>query len=163
MVGRVWPQHNVHIGVAFPQLVHGRFFHRHAATQRNQHPGPLLFQVFQRANVAKNALLGMFAYGAGVKNNQIGLLWRAHQGIAQILQGAFQALAVANILLAAKIAHKSGRNIAIMCRNNLFCVLVSLVLQTVHIATMSPSAGQNTPSTVPKFPSAQPHISTGLF
>lgn len=81
----------------------------HAAADADDQAGILLFELFQRADVAENALLGMFTHRTGVEQNQIGIFQRVAQAEAHILQHAADFLAVVDILLAAIAAHISQR------------------------------------------------------
>ena len=84
----------------------------HAAANADDEARVLLFQLFQRTYVAENTLLGMFAHGAGVEKDEVGVLNVIAQAKADILQNALDLLAVIDVLLAAVAAHiGQGRRI----------------------------------------------------
>ena len=81
----------------------------HTAADADNQTGIFLFELFQRADVAKDTLLGMFPHRTGVEQNQIGIFQRVAQAEAHILQHTADFLAVIDILLAAIAAHIGQR------------------------------------------------------
>ena len=60
----------------------------HAAADADDEFGIFFLELLERADVAEHALLGMFAHGAGVEQDEVGLLERIGQAEADILQNA---------------------------------------------------------------------------
>ena len=74
----------------------------------------MLFQLFQRAHVAEHPLLGVLAHGAGVEQNQVGLLDAVADAEAHVLQNALELFAVVDVLLAAVAVHVGhGRGVVV--------------------------------------------------
>ena len=111
-VDAVHAEDQVDVGVALAQLLHDVGLLGHAAANADDEARVLLFQLFQRTYVAENTLLGMFAHGAGVEKDEVGMLNVIAQAKADILQNALDLLAVIDVLLAAVAAHiGQGRRI----------------------------------------------------
>ena len=111
-VDAVHTEHEVYIRVALAQLFHNVGLLGHAAADADDQTRILLFQLFQRAYIAENALLGMFAHGAGVEKDEVGVFNVIAQAETDILQNALDLLAIVDILLAAVAAHiGQGRRI----------------------------------------------------
>ena len=97
---------------------------RHTATDADHQAGVLLLELFQCAHVAENALLGVFAYSAGVKQNQVGVFNSIAQTVADILQNTADFFAVVDVLLAAVAAHIRQRRRFVVGSQRLGGVLV---------------------------------------
>ena len=63
----------------------------------------------QGTYVAEHTLLGMLTHGAGVEEDQVGVLRLVAQAVANIHQHTLDALAVVDVLLAAVAVHKGQR------------------------------------------------------
>ena len=108
-VDAVHAEHQIHIGVALAQLFHNVFLVGHAAAQSDDEAGLFFLKALQRAHVAEHPLLGVLTHGAGVEQNQVGVLGLIAQAVADIYQHALDALAVVDVLLAAVAMHKGQR------------------------------------------------------
>ena len=108
-VDAVHAEHQIHIGVALAQLFHNVFLVGHAAAQSDDEAGLFFLKALQRAHVAEHPLLGVLTHGAGVEQDQVGILGLIAQAVADIHQHAFNALAVVDVLLTAVAVHKGQR------------------------------------------------------
>ena len=79
----------------------------------------LFLQLFQRADIAENALLGVLTHGAGVEQDEVGVFDIVAQAVADILQNALDLLAVVDVLLAAVAAYIRQRRCLIERRQRL--------------------------------------------
>ena len=104
-VDAVHAEHEVHIGVALAQLFHHMLLVGHASAQA----GLFLLEALEGAHIAEHPLLGMLAHGAGVEEDQVGVLRLVAQTVANIHQHTLDALAVVDVLLAAIAVHKGQR------------------------------------------------------
>ena len=77
----------------------------HAAADTDHQARVLLLELFQRADIAENALLGVLTHGAGVEQDEVGVFDIVAQAVADILQNALDLLAVVDVLLAAVAAY----------------------------------------------------------
>ena len=118
-VDAVHAEHQIHIGVALAQLFHNVFLVGHAAAQSDDEAGLFFLKALQRAHVAEHPLLGVLTHGAGVEQDQVGILGLIAQAVADIHQHAFNALAVVDVLLAAVAAHIRQRRCLIERRQRL--------------------------------------------
>ena len=108
-VDAVDAEHEVDVRVALAQLFHDVGLLRHAAADADDQARVLFFEFFQRADVAEDALLGMFAHRAGVEQDEVGVLQRIADAEADVLQDAADLFAVVDVLLAAVAAHVGQR------------------------------------------------------
>ena len=84
----------------------------HAAADADHQAGVLLFELFQRTDIAEHPLLGVLTHGTGVEQDEVGVLDIVTQAVADILQNALDFLSVVDVLLAAVAAHiGQGRRI----------------------------------------------------
>ena len=72
-------------------------------------PGFFLLEALEGAHIAEHPLLGMLTHGAGVEEDQVGVLRLVAQTVADIHQHTLDALAVVDVLLAAVAVHKGQR------------------------------------------------------
>ena len=72
-------------------------------------PGFFFLEPLQRAHVAEHPLLGVLPHGAGVEQNQVGILRLIAQAVADIYQHTLDALAIVDVLLTAVAVHKGQR------------------------------------------------------
>ena len=91
----------------------------HAAADADHQTRVLLLELFQRADIAENALLGVLTHGAGVEQDEVGVFDIVAQTVADILQNALDLLAVVDVLLAAVAAHIRQRRCLIERRQHL--------------------------------------------
>ena len=77
----------------------------HAAADADHQAGVLLFELFQRTDIAEHPLLGVLTHGTGVEQDEVGVLDIVTQAVADILQNALDFLSVVDVLLAAVAAH----------------------------------------------------------
>ena len=91
----------------------------HAAADTDHQARVLLLELFQRADIAENALLGVLTHGAGVEQDQVGVLRLVAQTVANIHQHTLDALAVVDVLLAAVAAYIRQRRCLIERRQRL--------------------------------------------
>ena len=108
-VDAVHAEDEVHIRIALAQLFHHMLLIGHAAAQADHQAGLFLLQALERAHIAENALLGVLADGAGVKEDEVGVFGLVAQAVADIHQHTLDALAVVDVLLAAVAVHKGQR------------------------------------------------------
>ena len=108
-IDAVHAKHQIHIGVTLAQLFHNVLLVSHAAAQADDETGLFFLEPLQRAHVAEHPLLGVLAHGAGVEQDQVGVLGLIAQAVADIHQHAFDALAVVDVLLTAVAVHKGQR------------------------------------------------------
>jgi len=108
-VNAVYAKHQIHIRIAFPQLVHNMLLVCHAAAQADDQPRLFLLQGFQRAHIAKHTLFGVLAHRTGVEQDQIGILRFITQTVTDVHQNTLDPLAVIYILLAAVAVHERKR------------------------------------------------------
>ena len=95
----------------------------HAAADADHQARVLLLELFQCADIAENALLGVLTHGAGVEQDEVGVFDIVAQAVADILQNALDLLAVVDVLLAAVAAHIRQRRRLIERRQRLGGVL----------------------------------------
>ena len=67
------------------------------------------FNIFKRADIPENPVLGVLAYSAGIKQNKIGVLRGIGKVKTRTAEHSLDFFAVGNILLAAVGANKSQR------------------------------------------------------
>ena len=123
-VDAVHAEHQINIWVALTQLFDNMGLLRHTAADADHQAGVLLLELFQCAHVAENALLGVFAHGAGVEQNQVGVLDVITQTVADILQNTADLFTVVDVLLAAVAAHIRQRRRFVVGSQRLGGVLV---------------------------------------
>ncbi len=105
------PQHlgakdQVHMAVGFLHLLGHVGLLGHAAAQADELAGVAPLHMHQGPHVAQHPLLGVLPDGAGVDDDDIGLLLVLGKAIAHLLQIAPDALRVGLVLLAAVGVHK---------------------------------------------------------
>ena len=98
-------KNEIDIGVAALEAVGDMLLLGHAAAQSDDKVAAALLFPLQAADVAENAVLGVFAHGTGVENGHIGTVGIIDNGKAAVGQNALDALAVIDVLLAAVGAH----------------------------------------------------------
>ena len=81
----------------------------HAAAQADDEAGLFFLKALQRAHVAEHPLLGVLTHGAGVEQDQVGILGLIAQAVADIHQHALDALAIVDVLLTAIAVYKGQR------------------------------------------------------
>ena len=108
-VDAVHAKDEVNIGVALAQLFDDMLLVRHAAAQTDHQAGLFLLQALERADVAEDALLGVFTHGAGVEEDQVGIFGLIAEAVADIDEDALDALAIVDVLLAAVAVDESQR------------------------------------------------------
>ena len=81
----------------------------HTAAQRDQNLRMLPLEIFQRADIAEHPVLRMLADGAGVEQNEVGVIGRIRKGKARFCQHTLDFFAVGDILLTAVGADKRKR------------------------------------------------------
>ena len=81
----------------------------HTAAQADDQAGLFFLKALQRAHVAEHPLLGVLTHGAGIEQDQVGILRLIAQAVTDIYQHAFNALAVVDVLLTAVAVHKGQR------------------------------------------------------
>ena len=118
-VNAVHAKDKVHIGVALAQLFDDVLLLGHAAADTDHQARVLLLELFQRADIAENALLGVLTHGAGVEQDEVGVFDIVTQAVADILQNALDLLAVVDVLLAAVAAYIRQRRCLIERRQRL--------------------------------------------
>ena len=118
-VNAVHAKDKVHIGVALAQLFDDVLLLGHAAADADHQTRVLLLELFQRADIAENALFGVLTHGAGVEQDEVGVFDIVAQAVADILQNALDLLAVVDVLLAAVAAHIRQRRCLIERRQRL--------------------------------------------
>ena len=84
-VNAVHAKDKVHIGVALAQLFDDVLLLGHAAADADHQTRVLLLELFQRTDIAENALLGVLTHGAGVKQDEVGVFDIVAQAVADIL------------------------------------------------------------------------------
>ena len=89
-------------------LRHALLLH-HAAADGNEHRGIAALDVFQRADVAVDAVLGVLPDCAGVEEDEIRFVFIVGKGKAHFSEHALDFFAVRHVLLAAVGAHKGLR------------------------------------------------------
>ena len=71
-----------------------------------------LLEALQRTHIAENALLGVLADGAGVEEDEVGVLGFITQAIADVYENTLDPFTVVDVLLAAIAVHeRQGRSI----------------------------------------------------
>ena len=108
-VDAVHTEDQIHIGVALAQLFHDVLLVGHAAAQADHQTGLFLLETLQRTHVAEHTLLGVFADGAGVEKDQIGVFGLVAQAVADVHQHTLDPLAVVDVLLTAIAVDKGHR------------------------------------------------------
>ena len=94
-------EHGVDIGIGILHaLDHGGLTH-HAAAEEDLLTRVAALRVYERADVAEHALLGVLADGAGVEDHGVGALGRVGQAVARGLEHPAQLLGIGLVLLAA--------------------------------------------------------------
>ena len=83
----------------------------HAAAQADELAGVAALYMHQSAQVAQYPLLGVLPDGAGVDDNDVGLLLVLGEAVAHLLEIAADALGVGLILLTAVGIHKGQRGL----------------------------------------------------
>ena len=81
----------------------------HAAAKGDYHVRLCGFIFFERADIAENAILRVFSYGAGIIQNKVGLLNRIGKLIAERAKDTLDFFAVGHVALAAVGMHKCFR------------------------------------------------------
>ena len=97
----VHPKDQVHIGVAAAQFFHHLLLVGHAAAQPDDEARLFLLEALEGPHVAEHPLLGVLPHGAGVEEDQVGVLGPVAQAVADVHQHALDPLAVVDVLLAA--------------------------------------------------------------
>ena len=108
-VDAVHAEHEVHIRIALTQFFDHMLLIGHAAAQTDHQAGLFLLQALQRAHIAEHALFGVLTDGAGVEEDEVGVLGLVAQTVADVHQNALDAFAVVDVLLAAVAVHKGQR------------------------------------------------------
>ena len=108
-VDAVHAEHKVHIGIALAQLFHHVLLVGHASAQADDQARLFFLESLQGTYVAEHTLLGMLTHGAGVEEDQVGILGLIAQAIADVHQHALDPLAVVHVLLTAIAVHKGQR------------------------------------------------------
>ena len=101
-------EHQVHMPIGLAQLLHHMGLLGHAAAQADDLVGVAPLPVDQRAHVSQHPLLGMLPDGAGVDDDDIGVLVRVRHLIAHLRQHAPDQLRVRLILLTPIGVHIGG-------------------------------------------------------
>ena len=92
-------EHEIDEGIAPADLFrHVRLLH-HAAAERNDHIPLFRLDGLERADVAVNPVLGVFAHRAGIEQNEIRILPRIGKIIAHVGKHAFDTLRIGNVSL----------------------------------------------------------------
>ena len=95
-------EHQVYVVVGVFHLVGHDLLLRHAAAEADDLIGLCGLRVAEAAQVAVNALFRVLADGAGVEQDDVGLILVARELIAHLAQHAHEHLAVCHVLLAAE-------------------------------------------------------------
>ena len=118
-VDAIHAEDQIHVGVALAQLFHHMLLVGHTAAQADHQAGLFFLQALERPHIAEDALLGVLTHGAGVEENEIGVLRLVAQAVADIHQHALDALAVVDVLLAA-VAVDEGQRRGVVCAAHQF-------------------------------------------
>ena len=95
-------EHKVDVMVGIFYLVGHDLLLRHAAAEADDLIGLCGLRVAEAAQVAVNALFRVLADGAGVEQDDVGLIFVARELVAHLAQHAHEHLAVCHVLLAAE-------------------------------------------------------------
>ena len=95
-------EHQVNVVVGVFHLVGHDLLLRHAAAEADDLIGLCGLRVAEAAQVAVNALFRVLADGAGVEQDDVGLILVARELVAHLAQHAHEHLAVGHVLLAAE-------------------------------------------------------------
>ena len=142
-VDAVHPKDQVHIGVAAAQFFHHLLLVGHAAAQADDEARLFLFQALEGPHVAKHPLFGVLPHGAGVEEDQVGVLGVVAQAVADVHQDPLDPLAVVDVLLAAvAVDIGQGRRVVMAADQcgGLGVMLVFLIFQRYTI--LIPRAGR---------------------
>ena len=96
------PQHEIDVMIGVFHLVGHDLLLRHAAAETDDLVGLVRLRVAQTAEVTVHALFRVLADGAGIEQNDVGLLLVARELIAHLAQHTHEHLAVGHVLLAAE-------------------------------------------------------------
>ena len=108
-VDAIHAEDEVNVGVTLAQLLHDVLLVGHAAAESDDEAALFLLQALEGAHVAENALLGVLTDGAGVEEDEVGILGLVAQAVADVHQHALDALAVVDVLLTAVAVDEGQR------------------------------------------------------
>ena len=106
---RLGAEHQIHMAVGLAHLLGHLRPLRHASAQADHLLGVGLLRVGQRAQIAIDPLLRVFADGAGVQHHHVRLSGVVGEGAAHGLQHAHDVLTIGHVLLAAEGVHHGAQ------------------------------------------------------